>query len=262
MDADPTPKGRDSTGGRLLQRRDSLQIPDDSLNIRYDEPESTGKLSEESSSTGPFAFEPLPTPDISTMSLREADGAIRELAQAQFAIFFQNLDFIHQLQVSNANRADNEITRITSLLDGKVGEGAHFQAKLKEASDALDAAEAEQRNADAECVKHQALRALCQGNDFSDAIRHALVRAEEEIERQDQRLEEAVQATDDARMKVESCKHKEQLHLQACDALRQELNAAEKVRDRCKTTGSVLKGSRDEIVSRCTGPRFPHDDGV
>lgn len=228
----------------------------------YDNPDGSIRPCGESSSTYPFAFEMLPMPDTSTMPLSEADGAVRKLAQAQFAHFFQGLRAIQDLQDSNAGRADHEVARIRALLDDKYDEAAICHATLEQASEARDAADTEQRKADAECVKHEPLRALCQDNDFSDSIRLALAQTEEELERLDQRLEDAVKAVEDAGAELDRRKDSGLQCAQGLDALRQELGAAETVRDRCKSTGSVLQGSRDEIMSLSLGPRFPHDGTV
>ena len=69
-----------------------------------------------------------------------------------------------------------------------------------------------------------------------------------------------MKAADNARAEMDSCEETAKQCQQALDRLRQELGAAEKLRDRCKSTGSVLRGSSDEILSLCLGPRFPHDD--
>lgn len=258
-----TPKGQTGTSGRSLQIQDPLDSTfDDSLEMGYDIPEGPVRPCGESSSICPFASEILPIPDTSTMPLSEADGAVRKLAQAHFAQFFQGLKAIQELQESNAGRADNEVARIKALLDDKDNEAAICHATLKQASQALDAAEMEQRGADAECLKHEPLRALCQDNDFSESIRLALAQAEEELERLDQRLEDADKAVEDARAELQRRKDSGLQCAEALDTLRQEIGAAETVRDRCKITGTVLQGSRDEILSLSLGPRFPQNDTV
>ena len=263
LDFNLTPNGQDSTFGRLLQDEDPLQLPsNDSLDIGFDGPDPTTRPSEASSPPRPFALERLSKPDILTMPLQQADEAIRKLAQAHFALFFQNLKVIQDLQLSNITRADTEITRIKGLLNDKDDEATDCRAKLEQASQALDAADTEQHDADAECAKHEPLRALCQNNEFSSAVRLALTQAEEELERLDQRAQDASEATEAARGEMQSYEDTAQQHQQALDTLRQELRAAEKVRERCKNTGSVLRGSSDEVLSLSLGPRFPHDDIV
>ena len=228
----------------------------------YDNPEGSSRPCGESSSTYPFASEISSMPDTSTMPLSEADGAVRKLAQAHFAQFFQGLRAIQEFQDSNAGRADNEVARIKALLDDKQTEAAICHAALEQASQAQDAADAEQRRAGAECLKHEPLRALCQDNDFSDSIRLALAQTEEELERLDQRLEDADKAVEDARAELDRRKDSGLHCAQALDTLRQEIGAAETVRDRCKITGLVLQGSREEIMSLSLGPRFPRNDTV
>lgn len=258
-----TPKGQDSSLDRLLQDEDPSQLPsDDSLDLGFNGPGSTTGLFETSIPPRPFALERLSTPDISTMPLQEADKEIRKLSQAQFTLFFHNLKAIQELQLCNITRADTEIARIKGLLNDKDGEAADCRAKLEQASQALDAAEAEQHNADAECAKHESLRALCQNNDFSSAVRLALTHAEEELERVEQRAQDASEATEAACAEMQCYEDTAQQHQQALDTLRQELRAAERVRDGCKSTGSVLRGSSDEVMSLSLGPRFPHDDVV
>ena len=259
VDSSPTAEGQDGTSGRLLQNRDSLQsLPDDSVDIGFDEPDVTVSQPGERS-TCSFALDQSPPPDISTMPLAEADGTVRKLAQVQFARFFQNLKAIQELQDSNITRADNEITRVKGLLHDKDDEATDCHSKLEQVSESLDAAEVEQRTVDAEYVKHEPLRALCQKNNFSDAIRLALAQTEEELERLEQRLEDTTKAADDARAEVEACEDAERQCDQALETLRQELSSVEKMRDRCKSTSSVLQGSRDEILALSLGPRFPHD---
>ena len=263
VESHATPKGQTGTLGRALQIQDpSDSAFDDSLDMGYDNPEGSIRPCGESGSPYPIASGTLPMPDTSAMPLSEADGAVRKLAQAHFAQFFQGLRAIQELQDSNAGRADNEVARLKALLDDKYDEAAICHATLEQASEARDAADAEQRRAGAERLKHEPLRALCQDNDFSDSIRLALAQTEEELERLDQRLEDAVTAVEDASAELHRRKDGGLQCAEALDALRQEIGAAVTVRDRCKSTGSVLRGSRDEIMSLSLGPRFPHDDTV
>ena len=194
------------------------------------------------------------------MPLREADEALRKLAQEQYNLFFHQLKAIKELQRSNISRADNEIAHVNALIINKDHEAADCHSKLEQAYEALDTANTEERNAEAECVRHEPLRAVCDNNNFSDAIRHALTQTEEELDNLDQTWQDAMEATDNARAEMDSCEDTAKECQQALDRLRQELGAAEKLRDRCKSTGSVLQGSSDEILTLCLGPRFPHDD--
>ena len=113
VESHATPKGQTGTLGHALQTQDpSDSTIDDSLDMGYDNPEVSIRPCGESSSTYPFASETLPMPDTSAMPLSEVDGAVRKLAQAHFAQFFQGLRGIQELQDTKAGRADNEVARI------------------------------------------------------------------------------------------------------------------------------------------------------
>ena len=260
-DSNPTRKEQDDTSGGLQQDTDPLQDDlDPSLDIGFDGSDGNTRLSGESSATRLSAFNISSTSDISTIPLREADKALRKLAQEQYSLFFGQLKAMEDFQKCNISRADNEIARINALIIDNDHEAADCRSKLEQAHEALDTAQTHERNAQGECVKHEPLRALCESNDFSDAVRHALTQTEEELDKLDQILQNAIKATDDARAEKDSCEDTAKQCQQALDRLGQELSAAEKLRDRCKSTGSVLKGSNDEILSLSLGPRFPHDD--
>lgn len=196
------------------------------------------------------------------MPLREADGAIRELAQVQFALFFHNLKAIQDLQRGNIVRADKEVTRIKALLHDKDREGADVLAKLEQATETLKVAEAEQQNVREECEKHEPLRALCQDNNFSDVVRLTLAQTEEALKRLDQKLEDAVKVTELARGEVTSCENTAEQCEQALDDLRQKLGTAEKLREWCKRTDKSLEGSQDRATALSLEPQFRHDDVV
>ena len=260
-DSNPTSKEQDDTSGGLLQDIDPLQDDlDHSLDIGFDGPDGNTRLSGGSGSTRLSAFEISATSDFSTMPLRGADEALRKLAQEQYNLFFQQLKAMEEIQRSNIFRADNEIARIDALIIDNDHEAADCRSKLEQACEALDTAQTHERNAQGECERHEPLRALCERNNFSDAVRQALTQTEEELDSLDQTWQDAVNATDNARAEKGSCEDAVKQCQRALDRLRQELGAAEKLRDRCKSTGSVLQGSSDEILSLCLGPRFPHDD--
>jgi len=260
FELDPILKDQGMTSDSLPQNRDFSQPPEDSFDIGFDGSVSITRPSMANSSLHFSAFEETLMPDISAKPPQEADGAIRKLAKDQFAIFFQNLKAFQDLQRSNVLRAEDDITRIKSLLNEKADESTDCLTKLEQASQALDAAEAEQHDCEESCVKHAPLRVAGDVQNYDAKFLPLAAQTRELLDEIDQKAKDLATATEAAGTKLKSCKDTAQQLQQALDALRQELTVAKKVRVRCKNTSSVLQGSSDQLVSLSLGPQFPRDD--
>ncbi|KAL8941830.1 MAG: hypothetical protein Q9216_002008 [Gyalolechia sp. 2 TL-2023] len=225
------------TSTQIFDDHESMQQPPAGNTVDSFDATDSGIASEVSTQS-----QSLPEPDVSAMSIPEANEAIGTYLQALHTQFRAGLQQVEDLQRRNAIRAAQDIDRIMTAVQEKASEVAEGRASVKEAVTAVKAATQVQQAADTEVDNNKFVIDVYENKPLSESIRTAMYDAYVMAKRLEEEASKALEATESAETERDVCKDVLKQLEEETTQLKEELEKASELRLSCKNMGTAIGG--------------------